>query len=341
MREKGDEWMQENPVGTGPYKLVKWNRKQEHVLVRNEDYWGPKPAFKYVQVRIIPETGHPDRRADLGRRGHHQGGAARPDGRRQQVGAGPHLDLADPAHGHPPAGPGRPERAEPVHRQAGAPGGEPRRRHGRDHQARAQRPRRPRGYRGQPDGVRLGREHQALQAGPRAGQEAAGRGRLPEWLSTFLPRGRGRGARDQQTNEAIVADMAKAGFRVKRNYIGETPCSWPGSRRARPATCSTGRGATTRCSTPTPSSSTSSSAREQQLLLQQGARRPDHRRAAPRWTGRSGPRSTPRPRSCCSTTPPTSTSGACAASGASTTGSSTRRPADEIDRMYLVTPRKR
>ncbi|HVQ78313.1 MAG TPA: ABC transporter substrate-binding protein [Candidatus Binatia bacterium] len=53
--EKGDDWMKENPVGTGPYKLVKWNRKQEHLLVRNDDYWGPKPYFKYVRVRIIPE----------------------------------------------------------------------------------------------------------------------------------------------------------------------------------------------------------------------------------------------------------------------------------------------
>jgi peptide/nickel transport system substrate-binding protein len=55
IREKGHEWMQENPVGTGPYKLLKWNKKQEHLLVRNDDYWGPKPAFKYVRIRIIPE----------------------------------------------------------------------------------------------------------------------------------------------------------------------------------------------------------------------------------------------------------------------------------------------
>ncbi len=55
IREKGHDFMQENPIGTGPYKLVKWSRKQEHVLVRNDDYWGPKPAFKYVRVRIIPE----------------------------------------------------------------------------------------------------------------------------------------------------------------------------------------------------------------------------------------------------------------------------------------------
>src|SRR5215467_12952471 len=47
--------MQENAVGTGPYKLVKWQKEQEHLLVRNDDYWGPKPAFKYVRIRIIPE----------------------------------------------------------------------------------------------------------------------------------------------------------------------------------------------------------------------------------------------------------------------------------------------
>jgi peptide/nickel transport system substrate-binding protein len=55
IKEKGHEWMQEHPVGTGPYKLVKWDRKHEHQLVRNDDYWGPKPAYKYVRVRIIPE----------------------------------------------------------------------------------------------------------------------------------------------------------------------------------------------------------------------------------------------------------------------------------------------
>ena len=55
IREKGQDWIQEHPIGTGPYKLVKWDRKQEHLLVRNDDYWGPKPAYKYVRIRIIPE----------------------------------------------------------------------------------------------------------------------------------------------------------------------------------------------------------------------------------------------------------------------------------------------
>ncbi|HEY7363945.1 MAG TPA: ABC transporter substrate-binding protein [Methylomirabilota bacterium] len=55
IKEKGHDWMQEHPIGTGPYKLAKWVRKREHLLVRNDDYWGPKPAFKYARIRIIPE----------------------------------------------------------------------------------------------------------------------------------------------------------------------------------------------------------------------------------------------------------------------------------------------
>jgi peptide/nickel transport system substrate-binding protein len=55
LREKSHEWVQENPIGTGPYKLVRWNRKQEHLLVRNDDYWGAKPHYKHVRIRIIPE----------------------------------------------------------------------------------------------------------------------------------------------------------------------------------------------------------------------------------------------------------------------------------------------
>ena len=90
-----------------------------------------------------PRAGHPDRRAGLRRRGHHQGGAARPDGRDQQVGPGPHGHLADPAHGHDPARPGRALGPQPVPGQARAAGRQPGGRHRLDHQARAQRPRRP------------------------------------------------------------------------------------------------------------------------------------------------------------------------------------------------------
>ena len=124
--------MQENPVGTGPYKLVKWSKKQEHLLVAQRRLLG---AQARLQVRAHPDhprAGHPDRRADLGRRGHHQGGAARPDGRDQQVGPGAHRrprrSCARPCIQLDQAGRVGPE---PVPGQARAAGRQPRRRHRR------------------------------------------------------------------------------------------------------------------------------------------------------------------------------------------------------------------
>ena len=141
IKEKGHEWMQENPVGTGPYKLVKWSKKQEHLLMRNEDYWGPKPAFKYVRVRIIPEQA--TQIAELVSGGVDIIKAVPPDqmdvinkSGQARTTVSPILRTAmiqlDQAGSI-----GR----QPVPGQARAAGGQPRGRHGRDHQARAQRPR--------------------------------------------------------------------------------------------------------------------------------------------------------------------------------------------------------
>ena len=43
------------PIGTGPFKLVEWQRDQRIVLERNDDYWGPKPNFERLVFRVIPE----------------------------------------------------------------------------------------------------------------------------------------------------------------------------------------------------------------------------------------------------------------------------------------------
>ena len=55
-QEKGDAWLAENPVGSGPYKFVEWKRGQELVLTRNDDYWNPdiKPAYKDLILRFVP-----------------------------------------------------------------------------------------------------------------------------------------------------------------------------------------------------------------------------------------------------------------------------------------------
>ncbi|MDR3265211.1 MAG: ABC transporter substrate-binding protein [Synergistaceae bacterium] len=44
-----------NPVGTGPFKLVSWQKGNKYVLERFDDYWGPKPKYKTLEVRSVPE----------------------------------------------------------------------------------------------------------------------------------------------------------------------------------------------------------------------------------------------------------------------------------------------
>jgi peptide/nickel transport system substrate-binding protein len=43
------------PVGTGPYRFVKWTRGDRIVLARNDAYWGARPAFDHVELAIVPD----------------------------------------------------------------------------------------------------------------------------------------------------------------------------------------------------------------------------------------------------------------------------------------------
>lgn len=45
-----------NPVGTGPYRLIRWDTGKEIVLVRNERYWGSRPHLDRVVFKVITET---------------------------------------------------------------------------------------------------------------------------------------------------------------------------------------------------------------------------------------------------------------------------------------------
>ncbi len=45
-----------HPVGTGPYKLLHWKTGSEIVLVRNNHYWGPKPAIDRIVFKIITDS---------------------------------------------------------------------------------------------------------------------------------------------------------------------------------------------------------------------------------------------------------------------------------------------
>ena len=50
------EFMKTQSAGTGPYVIKEFTRGQQYVLERNENYWGPKPYYETVNVKIIPDA---------------------------------------------------------------------------------------------------------------------------------------------------------------------------------------------------------------------------------------------------------------------------------------------
>jgi len=56
VKDKGDAYVAEHPVGTGPYKFVDWKRGSEVNVVRNDDYFGPKAAIPHAKFRIITDV---------------------------------------------------------------------------------------------------------------------------------------------------------------------------------------------------------------------------------------------------------------------------------------------
>jgi peptide/nickel transport system substrate-binding protein len=53
--EKYGDQADQNAVGTGPYKLVSWQRDGNLVLTRNDLYWGPRPEIKEVIFKKVGE----------------------------------------------------------------------------------------------------------------------------------------------------------------------------------------------------------------------------------------------------------------------------------------------
>lgn len=50
-----NEWMVNNAVGTGPFKLESRNNDERTVLVANSDYWGDGPYVDSLTFRIVPD----------------------------------------------------------------------------------------------------------------------------------------------------------------------------------------------------------------------------------------------------------------------------------------------
>lgn len=56
VEEVGDDAFGQNPIGTGPYKLVRWVKDDRVVLEANTDYWRGAPSIDQVTFVSIPET---------------------------------------------------------------------------------------------------------------------------------------------------------------------------------------------------------------------------------------------------------------------------------------------
>jgi len=54
--EKYGDDVRNNPVGAGPYKLTEWVKGDRIVMVRNDDYWGPKATVEKIIWKVVPDV---------------------------------------------------------------------------------------------------------------------------------------------------------------------------------------------------------------------------------------------------------------------------------------------
>jgi peptide/nickel transport system substrate-binding protein len=55
--DHGEKWLQTHDDGTGPFQLTAFERGRQYVLSRFAGYWGAKPFFKEVLLKITPDIG--------------------------------------------------------------------------------------------------------------------------------------------------------------------------------------------------------------------------------------------------------------------------------------------
>lgn len=55
LEEKASKSLDQNPVGTGPFKLENWTKGESLTLIANAEYWGKKPTLEKIVFKVVPE----------------------------------------------------------------------------------------------------------------------------------------------------------------------------------------------------------------------------------------------------------------------------------------------
>jgi peptide/nickel transport system substrate-binding protein len=56
-KDFGQAWLRTHDDGTGPYQLTAFDRGRQYVLTRFGGYWGKKPSFEKILIKITPDIG--------------------------------------------------------------------------------------------------------------------------------------------------------------------------------------------------------------------------------------------------------------------------------------------
>jgi peptide/nickel transport system substrate-binding protein len=52
----GKKWLMTHTEGSGPYQLTEWTPGVEYTISRNDKWWGPKPYYDSLVIKIMPDA---------------------------------------------------------------------------------------------------------------------------------------------------------------------------------------------------------------------------------------------------------------------------------------------